>query len=200
MKLNFSKISAFILSAIITLTGNMTYIYAAEGDESSNYEIIEEFDMLCPSDTFNLNKSSKIEPRTHITYKVTQTGITSEIGDYTGQSVSGAPGVTISLSQMKSVSLSASSNVAWDVRQIAQATLGFNFSASTTLQHSGTYSVPTYYNGKKVKRAEIKAYALYDKYTFKVTWTSARVKTPQFYGNYWAKKPSGYHYKVVYYY
>ena len=124
----------------------------------------------------------------------------SEIGAYTGQSVSGEPGVTISLSQMKATSFSASSNVAWNVKGKAQATLGFNFSKSYTIGHSGSRKVPSTHNGRKVKRAELKAYRLYDKHTFKVTWTSIHVKQPQYYGTYWAKKPSGYHYKMVYYY
>ena len=40
-----------------------------------------------------------IQTRSHITYKVTKFNRTSEIGAYTGQSVSGEPGVTISSSQ-----------------------------------------------------------------------------------------------------
>ena len=88
----------------------------------------------------------------------------------------------------------------WNVKGKAQATLGFNFSKSYTIGHSGSRKVPSTHNGRKVKRAELKAYRLYDKHTFKVTWTSIHVKQPQYYGTYWAKKPSGYHYKMVYYY
>ena len=127
-----------------------------------------------------------IQTRSHITYKVTKFNRTSEIGAYTGQSVLGEPGVTIYLSQMKATSFSANSNVAW--KRKAEATLGFNFSKSYTIGHSGSRKVPSTHNGRKVKIAELKAYRLYDKYTFKVTWTSIHVKQPQYYGTYWAKK------------
>lgn len=78
--------------------------------------------------------------------------------------LSGESCVTISLSQMKATSFSASSNVTWNVKGKAQATLGFNFSKSYTIEHSSSRKVPSIYNGRKVKRNELKAYRLYDKY------------------------------------
>lgn len=200
MKTRFVKFGTLILLALVVLFGNKINVQAITSESGLDWEVVEEFDVLYPNDTSEFGDVPYMEPRSHITYKVTQTGMTSVIGDYTGQSTSGDPGVTISLSQMKATTFSASSNVAFNVKQKAQQTLGFNFSKSYTIGHSGSRAVPTTYNGRKVKRAEIKAYRLYDKYDFKVTWTSVHVKTPQHYGNYWAKKPSGYHYKVVYHY
>ena len=72
--------------------------------------------------------------------------------------------VTISLSQMKSTSFSASPNVTWNVKGKALATLGFNFSKSNTIEHSSSRKVPSMHNGRKVRRTELKAYRLYDKY------------------------------------
>lgn len=201
MRITANKVSVFLLSLTILLSGNLLTVKAASIDvNNSNSEVVKEFDVFYPNDTNDIREEATIVPNSHITYKATQTGKTSEIGDYTGQSTSGDPGVTVSLSQMKATTFSASSNVAFNVKSIAQSTLGFNFSKSYTIGHSGSVKVPTYHNGKAVKRAEIQAYRLYDNYTFKVTWTSIHVKTPQYYGSYWAKKPSGYHYKVVYYY
>ena len=62
-------------------------------------------------------------------------------------------------------------------------------------------AVPTWYRSfPSVRERALMRYIDYDKHTFKVTWTSIHVKQPQYYGTYWAKKPSGYHYKMVYYY
>ena len=65
---------------------------------------------------------------------------------------------------MKVTSFSASSNVTWNVKGKAQATLGFNFSKSYTIEHSSSRKVPSTHNGRKVKRTELKAYRLYDKH------------------------------------
>ena len=77
--------------------------------------------------------------------------------------LSGESCVTISLSQMKATSFSASSNVTWNVKGKAQATLDSNFSKSYTIEHSSSRKVPSTHNGRKVKRTELKAYRLYDK-------------------------------------
>lgn len=189
------------LTSVVIFAGNTLSVQAETKQEIlPDSEIVEEFDVFNTDSVGEAEEIVGIQPRSVIRYKVTKLGRKSEVGAYTGQSVSGEPGVTISLSQMKATTFSASSNVAWNVRGKAQAALGFGFSSSYTIGHSGSRKVPKTYNGRKVKRAELKAYRLYDKYTFKVTWTSIHVKNPQHYGTYWAKKPSGYHYKMVYYY
>lgn len=195
------KVMSLLLVAIMLLCGNTANVHAETNQENlPDYEVVEEFNIYDTTIKENIDEISTIEPRSRIRYHVTKLSRTSEIGAYTGQSVSGEPGINISLSQMKSTSFSASSNVAFNVRKKAEATLGFSFSKSYSIGHSGSRTVPATHNGRKVKRAEIKAYRLYDKHTFKVTWTSFHVKNPQYYGTYWAKKPSGYHYKMVYYY
>lgn len=200
MKNILKKISTLALAVFMVFPAGIISAQAQETTDNSNWEVVEEFNVLHPEDTNDTGEIIDIQPRSQIKYKVTKTKTTSEIGDYTGQSVSGDPGVTISLSQMKSTTFSASSNVTFNVKKKAEAALGFDFSKSYSIGHSGSIQVPKTHNGKKVKRAEVKAYRLYDKHDFKVTWTSYHVKTPQLYGTYWAKKPSGYHYKVVYYY
>ena len=190
-----------LLGITILLASNTLNVYAEEKNENlPDSEVVEEFDIF----TKDINKvPEKIldeQEKSHITYKVTKTGHTTTIGAYTGQAISGEPGMTVSLSKMEDTTFTASSNVAWPVRGKAQATLGFNFSRSDTISHSGSRKIPSKHNGRKVKRAVLKAYRLYDKYTFKVTWTSRYVRTPQYYGSYWAKNPCGYHYKMIYYY
>ncbi len=190
-----------LLGITILLACNTLNVYAEEkNDNLPDSEVVEEFDIFTKDISKAPEELLDEQEKSHITYKVTKTGHTSIVGAYTGQSISGEPGVTISLSQMRKTSFSASSNVAANVKGKAQATLGFNFSQSYSIKHSGSRKIPSKHNGRKVKRAELKAYRLYDKYTFKVTWTSIYVRTPQYYGSYWAKKPCGYHYKMIYYY
>lgn len=195
------KVMSLLLGVIILLCGNAVNVHAETNQENlPDYEVVEEFNVYDTAIQENTDEISTIEPRSRIKYRVTKLSRKSEIGAYTGQSVSGEPGINISLSQMKSTSFSASSNAALNIKKKAEAALGFSFSKSYSIGHSGSRTVPATHNGRKVKRAEIKAYRLYDKHTFKVTWTSFHVKNPQYYGTYWAKKPSGYHYKMVYYY
>lgn len=189
----------FIITIIFSGFGFFVYADSNHNNESDS-EVVEEFDVISQPPINNHEKKNVLQPKSHITYKITKLGRTSEVGAFTGQSVSGAPGVTISLGNMKATTFSASSNVTWNLRAKAQAALGFNFSSTYTVKHSGTITVRYTNNGRKVKRAEIQAYRLYSKQNFKVTWTSFHVRKPQYYGTYWAKKPVGYHYKVVYYY
>lgn len=195
------KITPLILVLIMLFCGNTTIVHAETNENIPDYEVVEEFNIYDNSSiTTDTDEPSTIEPRSHISYHVTKLNRTSEVGSYTGQSVSGVPGITVSLSKMEGASYTASSNVKFNVKQKAETTLGFSFTKSYSINHSGSRKIPSTHNGKKVKRAEIKAYVLYDKYNFKVTWTSSKVKNPQYYGTYWAKKPCGYHYKMVYYY
>ena len=194
------KYGLLLLTALMVLSFGVAPVEASKPDDALDWEVVEEFDVFYPDAGSDAGEDLICIPRSHITYHVTQTGRTSVIGDYTGQAASGVPGITIKLSQMKKTSFSASSNVALAVKSVAQAALGFNFSRSFSIGHSGSRQVPEYHNGRRVERAEIQAYRLYDKYDFTVTWTSIHVTTPQYYGSYWAKKPCGYHYTMVYYY
>lgn len=111
--------------------------------------------------------------------------------------------MTISLSQMKSQSFSVGTDLPiGKARDAAQKKLGFNFSKSYSISHTGSRTIPHTYNGKKVKSARIEAYYYYDQYNYKVTWTSNKVKNPQPFGkgSYYTRKPTGYHYKVIYTY
>lgn len=192
------KTFSLLLAALIILSGFTVYAKNSNNEIAlPDSEVVEEFDYRIQENDYNFDN---IMPAGRISYKVKKLGVSSVIGNYTGQSVSGEPGLTISLSQMDSKTFSASSNITWGLKGLAEASLGFSFSASKTIKHSATITVPRLHNGRKVKRAEIKAYELYDKHDFKITWTSYHVKKPHVLGTYWAKNPSGYHYKVVYYY
>lgn len=194
------KYGLLLLIALMVLSINMVPANASETNDAPDWEVVEEFDVFYPDAGSDAGEDLICIPRSHITYHVTQTGRTHVIGDYTGQSASGDPGFIIELSQMEETAFSASSNVALAVKSVAQAALGFNFSKRYSIRHSGRRQVPEYHNGRRVERAVVEAYRLYDKYDFTVTWTSIHVTTPQYYGSYWAKKPCGYHYTMVYYY
>lgn len=192
------KIFSLLLATLIILSGFTAYAKSSNNEiDLPDSEVVEEFDYRIQENDYDFDN---IMPAGRISYKVKKLGITSVVGNYTGQSVSGEPGLTISLNQMKEHTFSASSNVTWRFKDLAEASLGFSFNKSESVSHSATKTVPHFHNGRKVKRAEIKAYELYDKHDFKITWTSYHVKKPHVLGTYWAKKPSGYHYKIVYYY
>lgn len=71
----------------ILLCGNFINVYAStNSDALPDSEVVEEFDVYIPDK--NILKKNRIETKSHITYKVEKLGVTSEIGDYTGQAVS----------------------------------------------------------------------------------------------------------------
>ena len=125
----------FIITIIFSGFGFFVY---ADSNHNNEYdsEVVEEFDVISQPPINNHEKKNVLQPKSHITYKITKLGRTSEVGAFTGQSVSGTPGVTISLGNMKATTFSASSNVTWNLRAKAQAALGFNFSSTYTVKHS----------------------------------------------------------------
>ena len=166
-------------------------------------EVVEEFDVLYDNNQQEDLNDVNIESRSLIKYHVSNPTRTKYIGGYTGKSVSGEPGMTISLSQMKSQSFSVGTDIPIEpARDAAQKKLGFNFSKSYSISHTGSRTIPHTYNGKKVKSVRIEAYYYYDQYNYNVTWTSIKVRNPQPFGkgSYYTRKPTGYHYKVIYTY
>ena len=192
---------AILLAIIFFFEIGTSRVYAQESHENTGQgEVVEEFDIIAPNSFESIADEDEIQPITNIRYRATVTNRVSEVGGYTGQSVSGEPGMDISLGRMESKTFSINTNLKWSYRGIAQAALGFNLGDSITLSHSSSQRIPYYHNGRRVRSAKIESYVLYDKYTIRVTWTSIYVRKPQFAGKYWVKKPCGYHYKTTYFY
>ena len=126
------KIVSLLLATAVILTSNTLSVHAETKQENlPDSEVVEEFNVFNTDVIETTEEIPDIQTRSHITYKVTKLNRTSEIGAYTGQSVSGEPGVTISLSQMKATSFSASSNVAWNVKKNSVGQLLPNCEAKT---------------------------------------------------------------------
>lgn len=90
-----------LLGITILLACNTLNVYAEEkNDNLPDSEVVEEFDIFTKDISKAPEELLDEQEKSHITYKVTKTGHTSIVGAYTGQSISGEPGVTISLSQM----------------------------------------------------------------------------------------------------
>lgn len=91
------KIVSLLLATAVILTGNTLSVHAETKQEKlPDSEVVEEFNVFNTDVIETTEEIPDIQTRSHITYKVTKLNRTSEIGAYTGQSVSGEPGVTIS--------------------------------------------------------------------------------------------------------
>ena len=84
--------------------------------------------------------------------------------DYYGTTVlakaEGEPGITVSISQTKTVSTTLSATFGMEKSAIS-AKVGWNVSGSKSITISGSYTVPYTYNGKSVKSATLCAKAIY---------------------------------------
>ena len=95
------KIVSLLLATAVILTSNTLSVHAETKQENlPDSEVVEEFNVFNTDVIETTEEIPDIQTRSHITYKVTKLNRTSEIGAYTGQSVSGEPGVTISLAKI----------------------------------------------------------------------------------------------------
>lgn len=92
--------------------------------------------------------------------------------DWTGSNViataKGEPGVTVSISQTKSVSRTYSTTASYDLSSTVSSAVGFSVTGSTSISISGSAKVPTTYNGKAVKTMSLNAKPIYKKKTFNI--------------------------------
>ena len=92
-------------------------------------------------------------------------------GRLTGSTVlgvaSGQPGMTLTISQTKSVANTYSCSASVPVG-IISASVGFNVTSSESIQISGSDTVPSKVGAREVSRMTLTAYPLYDYYTYDV--------------------------------
>lgn len=106
--------------------------------------------------------------------------------DYTGGSIattSGGPGVTLSISQTKSISTQLSSSFGAS-NKVISAGVGWNVTGSSSISISGSYKVPSKIGNKKVKSCKFTANTVYKTKQFdvqKMAWNSTK----------WAKQGTG---------
>lgn len=97
--------------------------------------------------------------------------------DYTGGAVattSGEPGMTLAISQTKSIETTVSASFGASSK-ILSAGIGWNTTGSTKISISGSYKVPSKVGTKNVKTATLKAHTVYKtkKYNVqKMAWNS----------------------------
>lgn len=113
------------------------------------------------------------EPRDWDSYSV-HPGSARKTGSFVGTNelarAQGGPGMTLSISQTKTVGNSFSCSFSVAAGAVSNV-VGFNVSASESISVSGSAEVPATYNGQKVNTMTLIAYPLYDVYTFDVDHT-----------------------------
>ena len=118
--------------------------------------------------------------------------------DYTGTSkiatVSGTPGMTISISKTKTIGRTYSVTAGTVSKSQINAAVGYSVSGSDSISISGSYKVPKKYNGRNVKSASLDAYVIYKTKNFTVQRRKVQ-NVLQFpwtdYGSGYSRKPYG---------
>lgn len=173
-----------------------------EGEEINNISNLTKEDLKTI-----LPREDEIMPLggpTYYKYRVTNVRNGS---DYTGTSkiatVSGTPGMTISISKTKTVGRTYSVTVGTVSKSQINAAVGYSVSGSDSISISGAYKVPKKCNGKNVKSASLNAYVIYKTKNFTVqrqkvqnvlhfSWTD--------YGSGYSRKPYGISFRKTYIY
>lgn len=202
---------------IVTIIGDLENpdSYSEKVLELMNNEDISEVTVIDPTiveeekidDISNLTKENEIMPlggTTYYKYRVTNVKNGS---DYTGTSkiatVSGTPGMTISISKTKTVGRTYSVTVGTVSESQINAAVGYSVSGSDSISISGSYKVPKKYNGRKVKSASLNAYVIYKTKNFTVQRRKVQ-NVLQFpwtdYGSGYSRKPYGISFTKTYIY
>lgn len=202
---------------IVTIIGDLENpdSYSEKVLELMNNEDISEVTVIDPTiveeekidDISNLTKENEIMPlggTTYYKYRVTNVKNGS---DYTGTSkiatVSGTPGMTISISKTKTVGRTYSVTAGTVSESQINAAVGYSVSGSDSISISGSYKVPKKYNGRKVKSASLNAYVIYKTKNFTVQRRKVQ-NVLQFpwtdYGSGYSRKPYGISFTKTYIY
>jgi hypothetical protein len=148
------------------------------------------------------NESDNSQPRHTqkwvIKNKVNQ-GSWVDFNSRLGKVLSGDPGTELNKSFTKSWKATTNLSFGIDKKAVSSA-LGFSITSSYEVTDSVKLNVPSYHDGKKIDRVELIAYKLWEKHTYDVYLDSTHFEKPVLYGNYYANKPYGIHFEVVYYY
>lgn len=190
MKLKVKKIIA-LMAAIAIMVCPASETMAADNEEIGpdedivsveyvDYDIFEEEPLV----------DSDITPYSHVTYVIKNKRNTGEtLGNILFTSDEGEPGINVGISRSKSISATCSIGIT-AIKSAVSKALGFNVSASYSVSASNSWTVPSVYNGKKVKYGYIVAKPVYDNYSFSVYIRSIHTKET-FLQNGTAKKPRG---------
>lgn len=143
--------------------------------DESIHEIIVLYPNILEDNVFLTDSNPTLEiapkmitPINNFVYRVTNVNNSS---DWTGSTkiatANGNSGITLSLSQSKSISCTYSTSISVNAKTIT-AGVGFSVTGSETINISGSYKVPSTYNGKKVIKGYLEAYPIYNKKTFTI--------------------------------
>ncbi len=106
--------------------------------------------------------------------------------DYVGGAIassSGAPNITLRISQTKSISTSFSGSFGASAKVIS-AGVGWNVTGSTSISISGTYKIPSKVGKRQVKTCTLKAHTIYKTKTYTVQSKAWNAKN-------WSNRGSG---------
>lgn len=119
----------------------------------------------------DISKKDLVMETSATTTRYEATGKRKAAGNYTGSKVlaqaNGGPGVTLQISQTRSVSNSYSCSVPVTVLSVKNV-VGFSVTKTNAITVSGSATVPSVHNNKKVKAMTLTAHPYYLKYTYSV--------------------------------
>ena len=152
-------------------------------------------------------KENEIMPLGGPTYYKYQVTNVKNGSDYIGTSkiatVSGTPGMTISISKTKTVGRTYSVTAGTVSKSQINAAVGYSVSGSDSISISGSYKVPKKYNGRNVKSASLNAYVIYKTKNFTVQRRKVQnvLQSPWTdYGSGYSRKPYGISFRKTYIY
>ncbi|MCY7772041.1 hypothetical protein MOC99_21885 [Bacillus haynesii] len=203
---NFSKILAGMFSLFLLFSFILTSTSFAATNKDNDEDYYEE-EYTIPLDN---EKEGIIEPKVQAAWFIglPREKWTIKNKKYIGQTinynkrlwtVSGNPGITLRLDHSFQVQAGVTATFGMSKSDIS-AQIGFNVSKSYTTTSSGTYKVPSKYKGKKVKRAELSAYPIFNNWSYKVYYDGIASFGEVYKGTGKAYKPSGVHFKKKIYY
>lgn len=125
------------------------------------------------------------------------------VGEVVGKTsvwdTSGKPGITIGTTFNKSVTATVSETYGASYSALS-ANLNFTIGVNYGVSSSGSYTVPSKYNGKNVSQVTLKAYPKYKKYSMKVHKRNDIYFRYDYKGISYAQKPTGINFDYIFYY
>lgn len=119
----------------------------------------------------DISKKDLVMETSSTTTRYEATGKKKAAGNYTGSKVlaqaKGGPGMTLQISHTKSVSHSYSCSVPVTLLSVKNV-VGFSVTDSVSITVSGSATVPSVHNNKKVKAMTLTVHPYYLKYTYSV--------------------------------
>ncbi|NMF16609.1 hypothetical protein [Bacillus altitudinis] len=204
-KLNKNILISFSVFFLMFLIPSPTSFATNSTKEKENY-YVEEFKVLLNDENEKFMKDSVVSSKAVIKFPPEKWTIKGK--KYTGETIgkkvlwktSGQPGILVSLSKSFSVNAGVTATFGMPIKEM-NAQIGFTINKTVTVTNTGSYKVPKKHKGKKVKRATVTAYALYNNWSYKVYYTGIlALKSNEYKGTGRAYKPVGIYFtKKIYY-